>query len=107
MKTLDCLEIDEEGLDEMDKKIMDTIVNKFSGGPVGIASLAVSVGEERDTIEEVYEPYLIQAGYLARTTRGRVATRKAFSRFADHTLLGGNFGGHKGSLPLFDESEAD
>nr|Q3APQ7.1 RecName: Full=Holliday junction branch migration complex subunit RuvB [Chlorobium chlorochromatii CaD3] len=107
MKTLECLEIDEEGLDEMDKKIMDTIVNKFSGGPVGIASLAVSVGEERDTIEEVYEPYLIQAGYLARTTRGRVATRKAFSRFADHTLLGGNFGGHKGSLPLFDESEAD
>jgi Holliday junction DNA helicase RuvB len=82
IKTLDCLEIDEEGLDDMDKKIMETIVNKFNGGPVGIASLAVSVGEERDTIEEVYEPYLIQAGYLTRTTRGRVATRQAFIRFS-------------------------
>ena len=82
IKTLDCLEIDEEGLDDMDKKIMDTIVNKFNGGPVGIASLAVSVGEERDTIEEVYEPYLIQGGYLNRTTRGRVATRQAFIRFS-------------------------
>ena len=82
IKTLDCLEIDEEGLDEMDKKIMETIVNKFNGGPVGIASLAVSVGEEQDTIEEVYEPYLIQAGYLTRTTRGRVATRHALVRFS-------------------------
>jgi len=82
MKTLDCLEIDEEGLDDMDKKIMETIVNKFNGGPVGIASLAVSVGEEQDTIEEVYEPYLIQAGYLTRTTRGRVATRQALIRFS-------------------------
>ncbi len=82
MKTLDCLDIDEEGLDDMDKKIMDTIVNKFNGGPVGIASLAVSVGEERETIEEVYEPYLIQAGYLTRTARGRVATRRAFLRFS-------------------------
>jgi len=53
----------------MDKKIMETIVNRFSGGPVGVASLAVSVGEEQDTIEEVYEPYLIQAGYLSRTPR--------------------------------------
>ena len=82
MKTLECLEIDEEGLDDMDKKIMDTIVNKFNGGPVGIASLAVSVGEEQDTIEEVYEPYLIQAGYLSRTPRGRVATRQAIARFS-------------------------
>ena len=85
MKTLECLEIDEEGLDDMDKKIMDTIVNKFNGGPVGIASLAVSVGEEQDTIEEVYEPYLIQAGYLARTPRGRVATRQAIVRFSTGT----------------------
>ncbi len=82
MKTLDSLEIDEEGLDDMDKKIMETIVNKFNGGPVGVASLAVSVGEEQDTIEEVYEPYLIQAGYLARTPRGRVATRQAMIRFS-------------------------
>jgi len=83
MKTLDSLEIDEEGLDEMDKKIMDAVVNRFGGGPVGLASLAVSVGEEQDTIEEVYEPYLIQAGYLSRTPRGRVATRRALLRFSD------------------------
>ena len=94
MKTLDCLEIDEEGLDDMDKKIMETIVNKFNGGPVGIASLAVSVGEERDTIEEVYEPYLIQAGYLTRTARGRVATRQAFVRFST--------GNENNEYPLFD-----
>ena len=94
IKTLDCLEIDEEGLDDMDKKIMETIVNKFNGGPVGIASLAVSVGEEQDTIEEVYEPYLIQAGYLTRTTRGRVATRQALARFST--------GFESNDLPLFD-----
>ena len=94
IKTLDCLEIDEEGLDEMDKKIMETIVNKFNGGPVGIASLAVSVGEEQDTIEEVYEPYLIQAGYLTRTTRGRVATRQALVRFST--------GSERHECPLFD-----
>ena len=94
MKTLDCLEIDAEGLDDMDKKIMETIVNKFNGGPVGIASLAVSVGEERDTIEEVYEPYLIQAGYLTRTTRGRVATRQAFLRFSTAS--------DRHEFPLFD-----
>ncbi len=82
MKTLDCLDIEEEVLDDMDKKIMDTILNKFNGVPDGIASLAVSVGEERETIEEVYEPYLIQAGYLTRTARGRVATRRAFLRFS-------------------------
>lgn len=94
MKTLDCLEIDEEGLDDMDKKIMETIVNKFNGGPVGIASLAVSVGEEQDTIEEVYEPYLIQAGYLTRTTRGRVATRQALVRFST--------GSERDEISLFD-----
>jgi Holliday junction DNA helicase RuvB len=92
-RTLDSLEIDECGLDEMDKKIMETIVRKFSGGPVGVASLAVSVGEEQDTIEEVYEPYLIQAGYLARTPRGRVATHLGMKKF------GGSYGGAEG--PLF------
>lgn len=97
MKTLNCLEIDEEGLDDMDKKIMEAIVNKFNGGPVGIASLAVSVGEEQDTIEEVYEPYLIQAGYLARTPRGRVATRQALLRFSTGT--GSN------DCPLFDAQQ--
>jgi Holliday junction DNA helicase RuvB len=87
-KTLDSLEIDEAGLDDMDKKIMQTIVRKFDGGPVGIASLAVSVGEEQDTIEEVYEPFLIQAGYLARTPRGRVATRLAVNKFSSGSRVG-------------------
>ncbi len=71
---LEMLEIDENGLDEMDKRILETIVLKFGGGPVGINSLAVAVGEEPDTIEEVYEPYLIMEGYINRTQQGRVAT---------------------------------
>jgi len=78
---LSLLDVDEEGLDEMDKRILGTIVRHFSGGPVGIASLAVAVGEEADTIEEVYEPYLIQQGYLKRTSQGRVATEKSLRMF--------------------------
>ena len=80
-KALTMLEIDERGLDEMDKRILETIVHKFSGGPVGINSIAVSVGEESGTIEEVYEPYLIQEGYLKRTPQGRVATDRCYSVF--------------------------
>jgi Holliday junction DNA helicase RuvB len=80
-KALELLDIDKHGLDEMDKRILDTIVHKFSGGPVGISSLAVSVSEEADTIEEVYEPYLIQEGYLKRTPKGRVATDLCYERF--------------------------
>ncbi|NTU57625.1 MAG: Holliday junction branch migration DNA helicase RuvB [Chlorobiaceae bacterium] len=95
-QTLDSLEIDEGGLDDMDKKILHAIIHKFGGGPVGLGSLAVSVGEEQDTIEEVYEPYLIQVGYLARTPRGRVATRLAVSRFS---IPGTQYDG-----PLFDAS---
>ena len=79
-KALAMLEIDEHGLDEMDKRILQTIIVKFAGGPVGIGSLAVSVGEERDTLEEVYEPYLIMEGYLNRTPQGRVATELGYSR---------------------------
>ena len=75
------LDVDAHGLDDMDKRILGTILNKFSGGPVGIRSLAVSVGEESDTIEEVYEPYLIQEGYLKRTPQGRVATARARELF--------------------------
>ncbi len=77
---LTILEIDKHGLDEMDKRILETIVLKFAGGPVGVNSLAVAVGEESDTIEEVYEPYLIMEGYLQRTTQGRVVTELAYSR---------------------------
>ena len=72
---LELLEIDPYGLDEMDKRLLETMAFKFSGGPVGLGTLAVAVGEEADTIEEVYEPYLIQEGYIERTPRGRVITR--------------------------------
>jgi len=80
-KALSMLDIDEHGLDEMDKRILETIVHKFSGGPVGVSSLSVSVGEEAGTIEEVYEPFLIQEGYLKRTPQGRVATERAYEKF--------------------------
>jgi Holliday junction DNA helicase RuvB len=79
-KALALLEIDQHGLDEMDKRILDAIVVKFGGGPVGVSSLAVAVGEEPDTIEEVYEPYLIMEGYLNRTSQGRVVTELAYRR---------------------------
>lgn len=78
---LSMLDIDADGLDEMDKRILEAIIHKFSGGPVGASSLAVSVGEETGTIEEVYEPYLIQEGYLKRTPQGRVATERAYAKF--------------------------
>ncbi|OQX89990.1 MAG: Holliday junction branch migration DNA helicase RuvB [candidate division Zixibacteria bacterium 4484_93] len=75
---LSLFEIDEFGLDEMDKRILTTIIEKFSGGPVGLSTIAVSVGEDAGTIEEVYEPYLILVGFIARTPRGRVATPLAY-----------------------------
>ena len=79
-KALAMLEIDEDGLDEMDKRILEAIIVKFGGGPVGLSSLAVAVGEESDTLEEVYEPYLILEGYLNRTPQGRVATESSFKK---------------------------
>ena len=75
----DLLDVDKEGLDRNDRLILSTIVNKFDGGPVGIETLAASIGEDSGTLEDVYEPYLIQNGYLNRTPRGRVATRKAYA----------------------------
>jgi holliday junction DNA helicase RuvB len=78
---LERLEVDEAGFDHMDRRILLTIIDKFSGGPVGLETLAASVGEEKDTIEDVIEPYLIQQGYLNRTPRGRVATPLAFRHF--------------------------
>jgi Holliday junction DNA helicase RuvB len=78
---LKLLDVDVEGLDEMDKRLIRTIIEQFSGGPVGVNTLAVAIGEEADTIEEVYEPYLIQAGFLQRTPRGRVATANAYDHF--------------------------
>jgi Holliday junction DNA helicase RuvB len=79
-QALAMLAIDENGLDEMDKRILETIVVKFAGGPVGLNSLAVSVGEEPDTLEEVYEPFLIMEGYLNRTAQGRVATDLSYKK---------------------------
>ncbi len=79
-KALTMLDIDAHGLDEMDKRILETIVYKFAGGPVGLGTIAVSVGEETGTIEEVYEPYLIQEGYLNRTSKGRVVTALCYER---------------------------
>src|SRR3954453_15385204 len=79
-QSLAMLEIDENGLDEMDKRILEAVIVKFSGGPVGLSSLAVAVGEEPDTLEEVYEPYLIMEGYLKRTPQGRVATELSYKK---------------------------
>jgi holliday junction DNA helicase RuvB len=84
---------DQHGLDEMDNRILSVIIDKFKGGPVGITTIATAVGEEGGTIEEVYEPFLIQEGYLMRTPRGREATEKAYKhigrvfRTTDRTLF--------------------
>ena len=75
---LERLEVDEKGLDEMDIRILQTIIEKYQGGPVGIGTIAVAVGEESETIEEVYEPYLIQQGFVKRTPRGRTVTVLAY-----------------------------
>lgn len=78
-QSLEALEVDKAGLDKMDRLILKTIIEKFSGGPVGIETLAVAISEEMDTITDVYEPYLIQSGFLSRTSRGRMATVHAYS----------------------------
>ena len=96
---LDMLEVDRQGLDILDRRLLMAIIEKFDGGPVGIDSLSAALGEERDTLEDVVEPYLIQQGYLMRTARGRVASRNAWRHFgleppAADAAAGGN-------LPLF------
>ena len=80
-RALNALDVDEHGLDDMDTRLLTTLIEKFGGGPTGISNLAVSVGEDAGTLEEVYEPYLIQEGFLERTPRGRVATRRAYGHF--------------------------
>jgi len=87
-KALAMLEIDENGLDEMDKRILEAVIVKFGGGPVGLSSLAVAVGEEPDTLEEVYEPYLIMEGYLKRTPQGRVATESSYKKLGLKAVKG-------------------
>jgi len=78
---LDAFEIDQKGFDQMDRKLLLTLIEKFNGGPVGVESLAAAIGEEKITIEDVYEPYLIQEGYLQRTARGRIACPRAYEHF--------------------------
>jgi Holliday junction DNA helicase RuvB len=77
-KALVMLDVDPEGFDLMDRKLLEAVIHRFDGGPVGLDNIAASIGEERDTIEDVIEPYLIQQGYLQRTPRGRIATLAAF-----------------------------
>jgi len=80
-EALDAFEVDQKGFDQMDRKLLLTLIEKFNGGPVGVESLAAAIGEERVTIEDVYEPYLIQEGYLQRTARGRIASVRAYEHF--------------------------
>ncbi|MFA6923087.1 MAG: Holliday junction branch migration DNA helicase RuvB [Bacteroidales bacterium] len=91
---LNALNVDEHGLDEMDNKILSTIIDKFSGGPVGISTISTAVGEEAGTIEEVYEPFLIQEGYISRTPRGRQVTELAYKHLGRkyNKLQNGLFG---------------
>ncbi len=87
-EALQMLEVDPMGFDKMDTMLLLTIIDKFGGGPVGVETLAAAIGEEKDTIEDVYEPFLIQAGFLQRTPRGRVATSLAFDHFGRKETLG-------------------
>jgi Holliday junction DNA helicase RuvB len=80
-EALTAFEVDQKGFDQMDRKLLLALIEKFNGGPVGVESLAAAIGEERVTIEDVYEPYLIQEGYLQRTARGRMACPKAYAHF--------------------------
>ncbi|MCX7816785.1 MAG: Holliday junction branch migration DNA helicase RuvB [Syntrophales bacterium] len=92
MEALDLFEVDDRGFDAMDRLILLTLIDKFNGGPAGIDSLSAVIGEEKATLEDVYEPYLIQEGYLQRTARGRVATRLAYEHFG-RDWKGNNQGG--------------
>ncbi|MEJ2202869.1 MAG: Holliday junction branch migration DNA helicase RuvB [Gemmatimonadota bacterium] len=94
---LKMLDVDEYGLDEMDARVLKTLIEKFEGGPVGLNSLAVALGEDATTLEEVYEPFLIMEGFLTRTPQGRMATPRAFRRFG-FTLGQGRAGGDQGTL---------
>ena len=82
---MDALDVDEHGLDDMDNKILTALIDKFKGGPVGLTTLATAVSEQSETLEEVYEPYLIQEGYLARTPRGRIAMDLSYEHLGKKT----------------------
>jgi Holliday junction DNA helicase RuvB len=88
-KALHQLEVDEYGFDEVDRKILSTLIEQYRGGPAGIQAIAAAVGEDRGTLEDLYEPYLIQEGFLQRTPRGRVATEKAYNHLGFAIPRGG------------------
>jgi Holliday junction DNA helicase RuvB len=90
---LESLEIDELGLDNVDRRLLEAIIKYYGGGPVGLDTLAATVGEETVTIEDVYEPYLMQIGFLARTPRGRCVTKLAYDHLGIPFVGGGNGGG--------------
>jgi holliday junction DNA helicase RuvB len=98
---LAMLEVDEYGLDEMDARIVKSIIEHFDGGPVGLNTLAVAVGEDAGTLEEVYEPFLIQNGFLMRSPRGRIATSNAYRRFG-YALPAARTGVPEPQVNLFD-----
>jgi len=98
-RAMDMLQVDPHGFDAMDRRLLLTIIDKFDGGPVGIDSLAAAIGEERGTIEDVLEPFLIQQGFMMRTARGRVATRNAYLHFGIKPPAQGD----SPELPLFDQ----
>jgi Holliday junction DNA helicase RuvB len=101
-QALTMLKVDGNGFDQMDRRLLETVIRKFDGGPVGVDSLAAAIGEERGTIEDVLEPYLIQQGFLMRTPRGRVATQAAYLHFG---LTRGKPGTGPARVPdLFDET---
>jgi Holliday junction DNA helicase RuvB len=100
-EALHMLEVDRLGLDKMDTMLLLTLIDKFAGGPVGVETLAAAIGEEKDTIEDVYEPFLIQAGFLQRTPRGRVATVLAFDHFGREQSALTSGGGAKKQPSLF------
>jgi Holliday junction DNA helicase RuvB len=100
VSAMDMLEVDPNGFDAMDRRLLQTIIEKFDGGPVGVESLSAALGEERGTIEDVLEPYLIQQGFMMRTARGRVATRNAYLHFGLTPPLRDS----SPELPLFDKS---
>jgi len=107
---LDMMEVDPQGLDWMDRQLLKAIMEKFDGGPVGIDSLAVAIGEERGTIEDVIEPYLIQQGFMMRTPRGRVVTKRSWSYFglnvpASHQEVGSGSSAQNPQTKLFDSNE--
>jgi Holliday junction DNA helicase RuvB len=101
-RALDLYEVDQSGLDRLDRAVLDVLCRRFGGGPVGVSTLAVAVGEERETVEEVAEPFLVRSGLLARTPRGRVATPAGWQHVGLSVPAGSPFGAPAAGETLFD-----